>query len=62
MEALKAIGWFLALLISVWIVFETVGVRGLVRMFPEGRRWWMFPVQLSSLALFAAVIHFNPWI
>jgi hypothetical protein len=61
MNALIPIGWFLGLLLSIYIVFELVGLRAIVRMFPEGRRWWMLPAQLCSLAIFAAAVHFNPF-
>lgn len=61
MHAVKAIGWFILLVVSILAVFEVVGWSGLIRMFPEGKRWWILPVQLLSLACFAAVVYFNPW-
>lgn len=61
MTALFTIGWFVALLVSIAIVFEFVGWSGLIRMFPEGRRWWVQPLQWLSLILFALVVIFNPW-
>jgi hypothetical protein len=61
MTALLSIAWFLALLLSVCAVFQFVGMRLMVSYFPEGRRWWMLPAQLGSLALFAALIHYNPF-
>jgi hypothetical protein len=61
MQALKDIGWFVLLIVSFVAVFEFVGWRGLVRMFPKGWRWWMLPLQLISLAAFTAVVYFNPW-
>jgi hypothetical protein len=61
MTALKAIGWFVLTVIAVGGIFETIGWNGLVRMFPEGRRWWMLPLQLFSLASFAALVHWNPF-
>lgn len=39
--ALVAIGWFLLLVLSAYIVGAFYGNRDLVNMFPEGRRWWM---------------------
>ena len=62
MEALKVIGWFIALLISVALMFETIGMSGLVNMFPEGRRWWMRPAQLASITAFALIVLRNPWL
>jgi hypothetical protein len=61
MQALKDISWLLWLLVTAAIVFETIGWRGLVRMFPEARRWWQLPAQLASLAAFAAVVLFHPF-
>lgn len=61
MEALKVLGWFLALLFTHALVFEFVGYRAMTNFFPEGRRWWHLPVQLFSLAAFAAVVLLNPW-
>lgn len=61
MRELIEIGWFIALLVSVYIVFELVGLRSVVRMFPEGNRWWMLPAQLASLGLFASLVHYNPF-
>lgn len=53
--------WFIGLLSSMFILFETLGWTGLIRMFPEGRRWWILPVQWTSIAYFASMVHFNPW-
>lgn len=61
MNAIKAIGWFLALLLTIGLVFELVGFRSMVRMFPEGWRWWQLPAQLASLAAFAAVVLLHPF-
>jgi hypothetical protein len=61
MEALKIIGWFLWLIVSIMAVFELIGFSGLTRMFPEGQRGWHFPAQLASLAFFAGAVLCNPW-
>lgn len=61
MSSVYSIGWFVALLVSIWLVFVLVGSRGLTTMFPEGRRWWHLPLQLASLALFAVVVLFHPF-
>lgn len=61
MTALIPILWALWFAISVGAVFECVGWRSMVQFFPEGRRWWMFPVQLVSLGNFAACVLFNPF-
>lgn len=61
MVAVESIGWFIALLVSIYMVFLTMGWGGLVRMFPEGYRWWMTPAQWGSLAVFAALVRFTPW-
>uniref|UniRef100_A0AAU8GIL8 Uncharacterized protein n=1 Tax=Salmonella phage vB_SEnST11_KE23 TaxID=3161174 RepID=A0AAU8GIL8_9CAUD len=61
MTALIAILWALWLLVSVNVVFELVGCRGLVQMFPEGKRWWMLPSQLLALCNFAACVLLNPF-
>lgn len=61
MVALKIIGWFVLLLLSIAAVFNLVGMRLMVGYFPEGRRWWMLPAQLLSLAVFAAIVLFHPF-
>lgn len=61
MEALKVIGWFIWLLLSILLVFEFVGINGICNMFPEGRRAWHRPAQFAALALFAAAAICNPW-
>ena len=61
MSAFKDIMWFVGTIASITAIFELVGFSGLVRMFPEGRRWWQFPAQLLSLAAFAALVLVNPF-
>jgi hypothetical protein len=61
MSASLAIGWAFALIVSVWVVFQTVGLARMVAFFPEGRRWWMFPAQIASLALFAIIVLKHPF-
>lgn len=61
MSALVGIGWFVALVVSGYVVLMFVGNLTLVDMFPEGHRWWMWWARLGSLALFAAVILANPF-
>lgn len=56
-----ALYWLLMLGLSIMAVFQLVGMRLMLAYFPEGRRWWQAPAQLASLAVFAAVIHFNPF-
>lgn len=62
MAALLAIAWFVGMIVSIFLIFELIGCASMVRMFPEGRRWWLLPVQLGSLAFFAALVLFNPFI
>ena len=61
MTALLTIIWFIGLILSILGVFHFVGMSGLVNMFPEGRRSWMLPAQLLSLAVFAAVVINHPF-
>jgi len=61
MNAFFAIGWAILLPLSMFAVFELIGMNGLVRMFPEGRRWWQFPAQLTALAVFAAIVINHPF-
>lgn len=55
-----SISWFIALLISMVLIFQFIGFSGLTRMFPEGHRSWHFPAQLGTLLLFAIVILYHP--
>lgn len=61
MAALLAIAWFVGMIVSIFLIFELIGCASMVRMFPEGRRWWLLPAQLGSLAFFAALVLFNPF-
>lgn len=61
MGAVFAIGWFLLLLLSIFAIYRSVGVHFMVNFFPEGRRWYWLPLQLLSLASFAALVHFHPF-
>jgi len=61
MSNLYAICWFLMLAVSILSVFELVGMRSMVNFFPEGRRWWQFPAQFLSLAVFAAIVINHPF-
>jgi len=61
MEAAKIIGWFVALVFSIQMVFWLIGFSGLTNMFPKGRRWLLLPAQYAALALFSAVVILNPW-
>ena len=61
MTALIPILWVLWFLFSVAAVFECVGWRSMVQFFPEGRRWWMLPLQLLTLFNFAMCVLFNPF-
>lgn len=61
MDALLVIGWFVWVVFAIALVFAIVGFRGLVQMFPEGRRFWHLPAQLASLAFFAAAVLCHPW-
>ncbi len=59
--ALVAIGWFLLLVLSAYIVGAFYGNRDLVNMFPEGRRWWMPWSRMAALGAFAAIVLANPF-
>jgi hypothetical protein len=61
MTALIGIGWFLALLLSIALVFESVGSVQLIRMFPEGWRWWHTPYRIFSLLVFAGIVLIHPF-
>ena len=62
MTAFLNILWFIGFVLSILLVFEFVGFRGLVNMFPEGRRAWHLPLQLLTLVFFAAMVLYNPFI
>ncbi|WBF79281.1 hypothetical protein IACHDJAJ_00042 [Aeromonas phage vB_AdhS_TS3] len=61
MSALITIMWFLGTCFSIALVFQFVGLSGLNNMFPECKRWWHFPVQLTALAFFALMVLINPF-
>ena len=61
MSGLIYIGWFILVCISMYSVFVFVGMNGLVNMFPEGRRWWQLPAQLTSLVIFGLICAFHPF-
>lgn len=61
MTALLTIAWLLCLAASLLAIYQTVGAHLMVTFFPEGKRWWMFPAQMASLAAFAAVVTFHPF-
>lgn len=61
MSAVSLIGWLFALYITIKMVFVFVGSAQMVAYFPEGNRRWLLPVQLLSLASFAAVVLFHPF-
>ena len=62
MIALKAIGWFLWLVLSYALVLKFVGRRGLTTMFPEGYRWYHDVQELGVMLFFAVCCICNPWI
>jgi|GEM_PF-3172294 len=61
MNEMYVIFWAAWLLLAIELVFQFVGMRLMVAYFPEGRRWWMLPAQLGSLAFFATAVLFSPW-
>ena len=61
MQTLRIIGWTLALLLSLRLIFIFVGVQGLIQMFPEGKKWWILPVQWLCIILFTVLIIINPF-
>lgn len=56
-----SIAWFVGLLVSIYLIYMTWGNAMLVGMFPEGKRWWMPWSRLISLAVFSAVVLYNPF-
>jgi len=61
MEALKIIGWFVWISVSMCIVFEFIGWSGLTKMFPEGQRWYHPFLQYGSLVFFAWAVLSHPF-
>lgn len=61
MNAFLTIMWFLGTCLSITMVFEFVGYRGLTKFFPESRRLWHLPAQLASLGFFALMVLINPF-
>ncbi len=58
---LYTILWLIILFASMRAVWTYVGLSYMVNMFPEGRRWWLFPVQLLTMAVFAVVVLYHPF-
>jgi len=61
MEALKTLGWAVWIMASYLAVEEFFGYGGIVRMFPEGKRWWMTPAQMLALLSFTMAVVHSPW-
>jgi len=59
MSAFIAIGWFLWILIAMYIV-NVLGGLGLPGC-PGGRQWWHIPAQLLGLAHLTAVVMLHPF-
>jgi hypothetical protein len=53
--------WIVALVYSICLIFNLVGVYGLVKFCPEGDRKWLFPAQLASIGFYTVIIIFNPF-
>lgn len=61
MHSLGVIDWFISLVASIWLIFQMVGIHAMTSFFPEGHRYWHFPVQLGTLILFAVVVLNHPF-
>lgn len=61
MNELISIGWFIWILVSVYLIFVFVGYVRLVQMFPEGMNWWDYPVQLLCILHFAIAVLMHPF-
>ncbi len=61
MSPLYTILWLIALFCSVQFVYATIGINLMVHMFQEGKRWWQFPLQMTALIVFAAVVLYHPF-
>lgn len=61
MQELYVIIWVAILCLSVVLNFHFVGMRLMCAFFPEGKRWWMLPVQVVTLVFFAAVVLCHPF-
>lgn len=59
--AILGVLWFICFCVSTFLVLEFVGNLHLVSMFPEGKRWWMWPARIVALIIFANVIHYHPF-
>jgi hypothetical protein len=59
--AILTILWFVALLASIAFIRETARMHAMICMFPEGYRWWVFPLFLTALAMFASLVLFRPF-
>lgn len=61
MDALKIIGWFLWLCFAMLVLAEAGQVGAMIRMFPEGRRWWTGPAQVAAMGFFASAVLCHPF-
>jgi hypothetical protein len=58
---IKVIVWFVGWLVTMYSMYECLAPTNLVRMFPEGDRWWRLPVAFISIALYSAVLLNHPF-
>lgn len=53
--------WFIAMVINVVYIYRIFGYAGLTAMFPEGKRWWHWPIQVICLTIFGILCHYTPF-
>ena len=54
------LAWLLFLLVTWVFVLELVGMRLMLRYFPEGCRAWHKPAQVAAMVCYGLVCHFTP--
>jgi hypothetical protein len=61
MEVAIILAWGIGILYSLWLIFQIIGYVGLCNMFPEGFRWYTYPLAIASIVLYTVLILVNPF-
>lgn len=62
MESALILLWGLGLSVSVFLMIRILGYVGLCTMFPEGFRWYTWPVGILSIVFYTVMVLINPFL